>query len=197
MPPSHLLTPDCVGTGDTCFLCFAGCWKSGHPHPRPSPEDLTQSALSFQVLQRPTGRPSWGESMAGPDAGSDCPPSSLPSPCLSFLTCEMRGHCLLSRLAARPGGQGAGIWGSQGGDHAEPASAWGHQIAWRPQQKATGVLQVSTVSWPQGWSGQRWAHHVPCNGEGVPLSEKTQKTLSREMLSSLSQSWPQTTELIF
>lgn len=106
MPPSHLLTPDCVGTGDTCFLCFAGCWKSGHPHPRPSPEGLTQSALSFQVLQRPTGRPSWGESMAGPDAGSDCPPSSLPSPCLSFLTCEMRGHCLLSRLAARPVGKG-------------------------------------------------------------------------------------------
>lgn len=117
MPPSHLLTPDCIGTGDTCFLCFAGRWKSGHPHPRPSPEGLTQSALSFQVLQRPTGRPSWGESMSGPDAGSDCPPSSLPSPCLSFLTCEMgEGYCLLSRLAARPGGQGAGIWGPQGGD---------------------------------------------------------------------------------
>lgn len=30
--------------------------------------------------------------------------------------CDERGHCLLSRLAARPSGQEARIWGPQGGD---------------------------------------------------------------------------------
>lgn len=46
--------------------------------------------------------------MAGPDAGSDCPSSSLPSPCLSFVPCVMREDTAYS-LGWQQGRVGKGL----------------------------------------------------------------------------------------
>lgn len=46
--------------------------------------------------------------MAGPDAGSDCPSSSLPSPCLSFIPCVMREDTAYS-LGWQQGRVGKGL----------------------------------------------------------------------------------------